>query len=69
VARKFNVNESRKVQPVLSVQFRRHLDDLVDLGYAKTPTEVAQYLIERGIDDLIRTKTIGPGSKRRRKRR
>jgi hypothetical protein len=70
VARKTNANQSRKVQPVLSAQFRRYLDDLVDLGYAKTPTEVARYLIDRGIDDLLRAKTIGPGStKRARKRR
>jgi hypothetical protein len=69
VARKDNPNKSRKVQPVLSAQFRRYLDDLVDLGYANTPTEVARYLIDRGIDDLIRAKTIGPGSRRPRKRR
>jgi hypothetical protein len=69
VARKPNANESRKVQPVLSAQFRHYLDQLVDLGYAKTPTEVARYLIERGIDDLIRAKTIGPDFRRPRKRR
>jgi hypothetical protein len=69
VARKPNANKSRKVQPVLSAQFRRYLDDLRDLGYANTPTEVARYLIDRGIDDLIRAKTIGPGSKRPQKSR
>lgn len=63
MARKSNANKSRKVQPVLSAQFRRYLDQLVSLGYGKTPTEAARYLIDRGIDDLIRTKTIGPGSK------
>jgi hypothetical protein len=46
-------NKSRKV-PVLSAQFRRYLDQLVDLGYGKTPTDAARYLIDRGIDDLIR---------------
>jgi hypothetical protein len=69
VARKPNANKSLKVQPVLSAQFRRDLDDLRDLGYANTSTEVARYLIDRGIDDLIRAKTIGPGSKRPRKSR
>jgi hypothetical protein len=67
VARKPNANKSRKVQPVLSAQFRRYLDQLVGLGYGKTPTDAARYLIDRGIDDLIRAKTIGPGSKRPRK--
>ena len=69
MARKPNANKSRKVQPVLSAQFRRYLDQLVDLGYGKTPTEAAQYLIDRGIDDLIRSKTIGPGFRPPRKRK
>jgi hypothetical protein len=64
MSRKPNANESKKVQPVLSAQFRRCLDQLVDLGYGKTPTEAARYLIDRGIDDLIRAKTIGPGTLR-----
>jgi hypothetical protein len=69
VARKRNANESKKVQPVLSAQFRRYLDQLVDLGYGKTPTDAARYLIDRGIDELLRTKIIGPQFRRRRKRR
>jgi hypothetical protein len=69
VARKPNPSESKKVQPVLSAQFRRYLDQLVNIGYAKTATEAAQYLIERGIDDLIRTRTIGPHYKPPRRRR
>jgi hypothetical protein len=69
VARRPNQSESKKVQPVLSAQFRRYLDQLVSIGYAKTPTEAAQYLIERGIDDLIRTRTIGPHYKAPRKRK
>jgi hypothetical protein len=32
----------------------------MDLGYGNTPTEVARYLIQRGIDDLIRDGVIGP---------
>jgi hypothetical protein len=63
MARKPNPNQSSKVQPVLSAQFRRYLDQLVILGYGKTPTEAARYLIDRGIDELLRTKTIGPGFK------
>jgi hypothetical protein len=69
VARKPNPDKSRKVQPVLSAQFRRYLDQLRVLGYGKTPTEVARYLIDRGIDDLIRAKTIGPYFKPPRKRK
>ena len=53
-----NPNESKKVHPVLSEQFRGYLDQLVDIGYGKTPTDAARYLIERGIDDLIRAGTI-----------
>jgi len=69
VARKPNANKSLKVQLVLSAQFRRYLDQLKDLGYGKTATDTARYLIDRGIDDLIRAKIIGPGSPRSRKRR
>jgi len=57
------------VQPVLSAQFRRYLDQLVTLGYGKTPTDAARYLIDRSIDDLIRAKTIGPGFKPPRRRK
>jgi hypothetical protein len=67
--RKPNPNASRKVQPTLSAQFRRYLDQMVELGYGKTPTEAAQYLIDRGIDDLVRTGTIGPHFKPLRKRK
>jgi hypothetical protein len=69
VARRPNANKSLKVQPVLSAQFRRYLDQLVNLGYGKTPTDAARYLIDRGIDDLIRAKTISPESKRPRRLR
>jgi hypothetical protein len=55
------------VQPVLSAQFRRYLDQLVNLGYGKTPTDAARYLIDRGIDDLIRSKTIRTGRSGRRR--
>ena len=65
MARKQNANKSRKVQPVLSAQFRRYLDQLVKLGYGKTPTDAARYLIDRGIDDLIRSKTISTSRRRR----
>lgn len=69
VSRKTNPNASKKVQPTLSAQFRHYLDQMVELGYGKTPTEAAQYLIERGIDDLVRTGTIGPHFKRPRKQK
>jgi hypothetical protein len=69
VARKPNANKSKKVQPVLSAQFRRYLDQLTHLGYGKTPTDTARYLIDRGIDDLIRARIIGSGAARRRSRK
>lgn len=52
-----------------TAQFRRYLDQLTDLGYGKTPTDTARYLIDRGIDELIRARIIGPGAPRVRKRR
>jgi hypothetical protein len=69
VVRKRNANKSRKVQPVLTAQFRRYLDQLTSLGYGKTPTDTARYLIDRGIDELIRAKIIGSGVPRAGKRR
>jgi hypothetical protein len=56
--RKRNPNQSKKIHPMLSEQFHTYLGQLVDVGYGNTPTDAARYLIERGIDDLIRSKTI-----------
>jgi hypothetical protein len=60
MARSKNRAAGKKIQPVLSKQFHAHLDRLVTLGYGGTPTEVAKYLLQRGLDDMLRS---GPLSK------
>lgn len=48
-----------KVHPTISVQTADYLKQLVDLGaYGNNPTAVAAYLIQRGIDDLLRTQVL-----------
>lgn len=64
-----NRNKTLKVQPTISAQQMEYLEQLVDEGnYGNTPTAVALYLIQRGIDDMLRAKLIERG-KRRAKRR
>jgi hypothetical protein len=47
-------SEPRKVQPRLPPLMHDYLQDLVDSGlYGKTPTSVAQKLIEDGIKQAI----------------
>jgi len=54
-----NHNETGKVHPTISVQTAEYLKQLVDIGvYGNNPTAVAAYLIQRGIDDLIRTQVL-----------
>ena len=49
-----NRNKVLKVQPTISAQQMEYLEQLVEVGnYGNTPTAVAQYLIQRGIDDLL----------------
>ena len=57
--RQKNRIEGKKSQPVLSKQFHAHLDRLVTLGYGGTPTEVAKYLLQRGLDDMVRDGIFG----------
>lgn len=60
-------NETEKVQPTVSAQTYAFLEELVDIGpYGNTPTAVAAYLIQRGIDDLIRGSVLGKPKKKRR---
>ena len=65
MARKANPTKSVKVQPSLHPEMVERLKELVGLGYGNTPTDVAKFLILRGIDDLLQTGLIGPGLKRR----
>lgn len=64
-----NRNKTLKVQPSISAQQMQYLEQLVDEGnYGNTPTAAALYLIQRGIDDMLRAKLI-ERVKRRAKRR
>lgn len=64
-----NRNEVVKVQPTISKQAFEYLTQLVDIGnYGNTPTAVATYLIQRGIDDMLRSKLLDRPTRRRRRR-
>ena len=67
--RQREAQSKKTVRDFITAPYGRYLDQMVEIGYAKTATEAAQYLIERGMDDLIRTRTIGPHYQRPRKRR
>jgi hypothetical protein len=61
-----NKNKTTKVHPTISLQMADFIDELLDLGtYGNTDAQVACYLIQRGIDDLIRAKVIDPKSRLR----
>lgn len=50
---------TRKVEPRLPAATFSKLEQLVEIGtYGDNPTEVARYLIIRGIDDLIRAQVL-----------
>jgi hypothetical protein len=49
-----NRNKVQQVKPTISAQQMDYLEQLVDIGnYGNTPTAVALYLIQRGIDDML----------------
>ena len=61
MARPKSQNETRKVHPTLSEQMLDFLDDLIAIGnYGNSRSEVARYLIQRGIDDLLRNNVLRP---------
>jgi hypothetical protein len=69
MARGKNRNETLKVHPTISAQTLGYLDQLVELGnYGNTPTAAAMYLIQRGIDDMLRAKLIEKKTKRPKRR-
>lgn len=68
MARGRNRNRVLQVKPTISAQQMGYLEQLVKVGnYGNTPTAVALYLIQRGIDDLLGRPvvTIKPQPKRR----
>lgn len=51
-----NEEPTKKVEPRLSPKAYAQLQRLVEIGnYGSTPTEVAKYLIQRELDDLLRS--------------
>ena len=53
-----------KVQPTISAQQMDYLEQLVEVGnYGNTPTAVALYLIQRGIDDMLGRSLVKARSK------
>lgn len=57
--RRPNATQSRKVEPTIPVPAYSRLARLAKMGlYGATPTEVARYLIIRGLDDLTRDKVL-----------
>ena len=69
MARGKNRNETLKIQPTISEQTFKFLMQLVDIGnYGNTPTAVASYLIQRGIDDMLRAKLLDKTTKRSKRR-
>lgn len=68
MARGKNRNKVRKVQPTISVQQMDYLEQLVDEGnYGNTPTAAALYLIQRGIDDMLRAGLLTRSKKKARR--
>lgn len=59
MARTKNRSPSVKIYATVSEQATRYLDDLIEVGsYGGNRSEVAAYLIQRGIDDLLRTHVL-----------
>ncbi|MEK7996284.1 MAG: hypothetical protein AAB403_20990 [Planctomycetota bacterium] len=69
MARGKNLNDTVKVQPTVSLQTFDYLNQLVAIGnYGNTPTNAAGYLIQRGIDDMLRAKLLDKIRKRPKRR-
>ncbi|MEE2690708.1 MAG: hypothetical protein VX640_04110 [Pseudomonadota bacterium] len=49
---------SKTVQPTLSPAQHEQLEQLRKKGYGKSKSEVARYLIQRELDDLIRAGVV-----------
>jgi hypothetical protein len=63
VGRPRNDEPTRKVEPRLPSLAYTQLESLVEIGtYGSNPTEVARYLIIRGLDDLLRSGVLKQGS-------
>jgi hypothetical protein len=69
MARGKNRNDTLKVHPTISTQTLSYLNQLVAIGnYGNTPTNAAGYLIQRGIDDMLRVKLLDKMKKRPKRR-
>jgi hypothetical protein len=69
MARGKNRNDTLKVHPTISAQTLSYLNQLVAIGnYGNTPTNAAGYLIQRGIDDMLRVKLLDKLKKRPKRR-
>ena len=56
-----NITPTRKIYPTVSFQTVQYLNDLIEIGsYGNSEAEVAAYLIQRGIDDLLRSQVLRP---------
>jgi hypothetical protein len=61
MARQRNATQSRKVEPTIPVPAYARLERLAKMGlYGANPSEVARYLIIRGLDDLTRDRVLPP---------
>jgi hypothetical protein len=61
-----NKNQTMKVHPTISKQMGDYIEELIKLGaYGNNDAQVTCYLIQRGLDELIRAKVIDPRSKLR----
>lgn len=59
MARPKNRNQVKKLHPTVSVQTVGYIEQLIQIGsYGNSEAEVAAYLIQRTIDDLLRTGLI-----------
>jgi hypothetical protein len=57
-------NTTTKVHPTISLQMADYISALIDIGsYGNSDSEVAAYLIQRGLDDLLRAGVLKPKSR------
>ena len=56
-----SANETTKVHPTVSLQTAAFIKQLIKIGsYGNSDAEVAAYLIQRTIDDLLRAGVLKP---------
>jgi hypothetical protein len=56
-------NTTTKIHPTISLQMADYISALIDIGtYGNSDSEVGAYLIQRGIDDLLRAGVLKPSA-------